>query len=809
MATRATTRFFWLALSLVAGAALAAEAEKPITTLPGEAGDLLRKWQVEGTACGNAGDHYDNRDRGHSMLNLTQFPQLIRAPYTDDQKKPAGANWDWALQEQLMPFVVFGNSSTASGWRVGGSNSRMCYDVPAGLALLYQHYIHNNVYFYPEFQDHDAWTDSELGLGLGDLFAVNTPYLITSQGQSGTDQPFMRCYPLTMAAFRPDVKKKLVESGLLMPTIQMILRICNNHLTNPDEYLTGKAHPSVFEGAWVNDAKMVRLAHEITADNVPPMVQMSVVEEDEPVCGREFFEANGNEKLCDTPCVIARIFRSKNYVRRMVVCATKSFDLNNRPLTYKWVVLRGDPAKIAIKPRNEAGSEVELLVQYPERRKVDADSNPLHYTQEGHPGWPLVSNRVDIGLFVNNGAYWSAPGFVTFYSLNTEARTYDDAHRILEIGYQMGVTRFNIANWTKLFAQLNAGTPASAVFKRYSSDGDADVLRLAAEQYAKSVQPPLERAEAELKAANAARKKLPPVDLKAAEQKVAAARSDFAKSPDASAKAARDAAEAEYFKTAEPYRSADAAISAAQGHVDSATQELSDFVNNWRPGLVKESLQVHIFRMLRRAARDPNFWPLNSATLEQAFQDAASARQKAVSAARTKLVRYGMIKDVPGNALEVTPIRAESVPAAERLTRYELALLERWQSEILLTLLLPGVASSNYDVNYVEPQLNESPAWRDVYKYSPKGESAGWTRYGGEKPQEFNPEGLLVLEKDNEGRCVRGRTVTYDYESAPKDVWPYWRATKTLPGNEIDTIDYASPDDWMGKVVNRESAASK
>jgi hypothetical protein len=41
-------------------------AARPITTSPGELGELLRKWQQEGTAAGNVGDWYDNRDRGHS-----------------------------------------------------------------------------------------------------------------------------------------------------------------------------------------------------------------------------------------------------------------------------------------------------------------------------------------------------------------------------------------------------------------------------------------------------------------------------------------------------------------------------------------------------------------------------------------------------------------------------------------------------------------------------------------------------------------------------------------------------------------------
>src|SRR5262245_7624730 len=51
-------------------------ASKPITTVQGKVGDLLRQWWKEGTAAGNAGDWYDNRDGAHSDLNTQPFPQL-------------------------------------------------------------------------------------------------------------------------------------------------------------------------------------------------------------------------------------------------------------------------------------------------------------------------------------------------------------------------------------------------------------------------------------------------------------------------------------------------------------------------------------------------------------------------------------------------------------------------------------------------------------------------------------------------------------------------------------------------------------
>src|SRR5262249_52684332 len=58
--------------------------EPPITADGGPAGQLLKKWQAEGTAAGNIGDFYDNRDRDHSPLHLGTYPQLDHIVYSED-----------------------------------------------------------------------------------------------------------------------------------------------------------------------------------------------------------------------------------------------------------------------------------------------------------------------------------------------------------------------------------------------------------------------------------------------------------------------------------------------------------------------------------------------------------------------------------------------------------------------------------------------------------------------------------------------------------------------------------------------------
>src|SRR5271166_2105383 len=104
--------------------------EKTITTVPGKLGDLLRKWWQEGTAAGNLGDVYDNRDGGHSDLDTSYYPQLTRVIYSPEDIKKGR---HWSAQTHLLKSVTFGNSSTSAPPTAGGSNPRTYYSQPAGI----------------------------------------------------------------------------------------------------------------------------------------------------------------------------------------------------------------------------------------------------------------------------------------------------------------------------------------------------------------------------------------------------------------------------------------------------------------------------------------------------------------------------------------------------------------------------------------------------------------------------------------------------------------------------------------------------
>src|SRR5262245_62321339 len=111
--------------------------EKPIAVGGGKVGDLLRQWWQEGTAAGNAGDFYDNRDGDHSPLDLTPYPQLTAFKYSADDIK---LKKHWAAAREIRPHVTFGNSSTSAPALLGGSNPRSTYVNQFGLSFLYNQY---------------------------------------------------------------------------------------------------------------------------------------------------------------------------------------------------------------------------------------------------------------------------------------------------------------------------------------------------------------------------------------------------------------------------------------------------------------------------------------------------------------------------------------------------------------------------------------------------------------------------------------------------------------------------------------------
>jgi hypothetical protein len=770
--------------------------ERDINSAPGEVGDLLRQWYAEGSAAGNTGDFYDNRDGDRSTLNFDWFGQLDKVPYTAAQRKKHA---DQGAQDAILKHVTIGNSSTFAAPPEGSSNVRFYYAQPSGMQFLYDQYRNNNLYVYPAHRDYLAGHNRNPGWG--DIYPANSACVLASQGSAGSERPFLDAIAYTLAAFRPEVKKKLIESGLLMPTVQMLLRSTNRHLDGAGDYLTGKAHPAVFDRAWVNALKMVTLAHEIRLETIPPLVQIKVVEEDTTLPGKDFFEgfdtpklpthlvaAWKTEKLHDTPAAVCRVFRGPEQVRRLVVSAEDSFDINKRPLTYQWRVLRGDARRIQIKPLNAAGSVVEVRVPYHERYTGDAAS-------------ALQTNRVDIAVFAHNGVSYSAPSFVTFYSLDNEARTYDADGRIVEIGYIQGDLDCSVTSWKGLFALLEeepADFAGKLLRQQFKEEERAALVKVGAEY--KTAFEKLTAAEKRVLRTGGEYLEIIAAEKKA-EEKVTAAQKEF----DAAATRKNQLALADARTDLDALKAlrpiSEDRFKKAQKQHDVLGKAVIDLLASQPPGL-DQPVRALVEGRFRRLIDDVDFYIRHQAVLAPLIPSGDEARTARLRVMRQLLVELGIVK-MQGESSVLSSIRTGTAPAAERLTRYERHLVQCFNAELLSNVLYPKVLHASFTINFVDQRLTTPKGWRDVYRHDDKGRRIGWIRQDGTNEYEFNVDGHIILEKDERGRALKARTVRYELD--PEALQAGVRLVTQAWGDKVVFYEYDGDDDTTGRIKRQET----
>ena len=369
---------------------------------------LLARLVAEGAA-GNHGDLYDNRDRGHSPFRRRPQPTLSATAYTEAAR---ARGLDYGLNPGLLfDAITIGNSSTAitdgPRWR---SLPRAAMTQPGMPTIQARLYAADHLYVYPEHRDHDP--------PRGDLFPAAMPYLLISQGSSGSDQRLLYALAAALAALQPETKAVLSRHGLVASALQMLLRRSMVGIETDADYLSGRAHPSAFEGSAIEMERLMRRAAALSPDAVPPSVQLHVrATPEEPGA---IFADGLDEPLFDTPGAIARIARGTAGMRRWRVSTAGTADPSGRPLRFHWSILRGPGVRVT--PLDAAGTEAVIEVPWTEPFPV--------------PGLAaLTTNRIDVGVFADNGAALSAPAFFSVAFPPTERRAYDAHGRLREIAY--------------------------------------------------------------------------------------------------------------------------------------------------------------------------------------------------------------------------------------------------------------------------------------------------------------------------------------------------------------------------------------
>lgn len=342
-----------------------------------------------GSSGGNVGDLYMNRDGGHSLLVVTNYPGLTRVKLdAEGETRRMGLDFP----NILFPYPVFGNCSRAiTGgpyWR-SLPRAMMTTEAARMIGRMTKFYLSNQIWVFPANAD-----CAPVGTN-NDVFASVTPYWLTTAGRSWSDLPYLQAALEVSRTLRPDAKKAIVADGMLAPVVQMLIRKSLKGVADENDYLTAKAHPTALPPNGLDLPRLRKAATELTAETVPPLAVVSVVPH--PLAEQPVWP----ELTYRSPFACAYVLRA---------------ELDERRFTVNAAGLPG--CEFAF-----ANVHDDLGAAKLERMGRDAALVTLDRTKMS------PTNRVDVAVFARKkGATgWGAPSFVSFAVVNPAAPYSDPA----------------------------------------------------------------------------------------------------------------------------------------------------------------------------------------------------------------------------------------------------------------------------------------------------------------------------------------------------------------------------------------------
>ena len=383
----------------------------------GPAKKLVAAWLREGTAAGNCGDLYFNRDGGHSRPVVTNFPALTSVKM---EKRASDMGLDRLTPNMCLAYPVVGNASLAMTqgflWRSAGRIHLT--DQSAAMKLAYA-YGFNQFWVFPAVDDFSTNPTNRF-----DYFPGVSPCQLITEGRSWSDRRYVQAALAASASFRPETKRELVKRGLLAATLQWLFRRCRPGVESDADYLTSKAHPTAFGKKDLDEAALVKRAHGLRPEDIPPVALLALINSTRypvryPQPTVDYPDCNG-EILSFTPYAIAMVLRDAQ-ARRTVLVQARTPEEGGRDVAFAWAVVNGDPA--AVKIESPLGDEPTALEAG--RAQITIDRRRLA------PG-----ERIDVACFAKRaGTAYGAPSFISFSAVALEKRAWREDGRLESVDY--------------------------------------------------------------------------------------------------------------------------------------------------------------------------------------------------------------------------------------------------------------------------------------------------------------------------------------------------------------------------------------
>jgi hypothetical protein len=355
---------------------------------------------------------YENRDGNHASPDF-QFENTI-------QQSESGTAWGINVNTAYQNGIVISNSSTGRDPdEAAGSNTRFPDQTKTWWYSIREMWQVGLLQFFPEHKDYDKT----------DWFKINQPYIVTTQGSSGTElNELQRCRRI-VESLRPEVRQWLITNRRVGDVVSYLMR-ANQY----SGYLDPLCHRVVVDSPvdFRNIPQVdLDLAASITLDTMPPLLKIRVVSD-------TMQGSTVNESLAShvirTDEVVGLIRNTATPVRTIVVELEA-----DKPCEFQWVKTQG-----------------ESVITYGNPEKTRATITiPLqgNFDVTKPDGSMIESNRVEVIAVAYDGTHYSSPVFITEYfppAIRTERKRMNEIIIHADNSFRLSVNGNQIAtgdNW--------------------------------------------------------------------------------------------------------------------------------------------------------------------------------------------------------------------------------------------------------------------------------------------------------------------------------------------------------------------------